>query len=61
MKLIALPSEVKVIWASVFVSTFLLKKSVACKSSNLSEVEIMHERGFYRIFDSGNILFKITL
>ena len=28
---------------------------------NKSEVEIMHERGFYRIFDSGNILFKITL
>lgn len=28
---------------------------------NKSEVEIMHERGFYRIFDSGNIVFKINL
>ena len=30
-------------------------------NKNLSEIEIMHNRGFYRIFDSGNILFKIKL
>lgn len=28
---------------------------------NKTEIEIMHERGFYRIFDSGNILFKTNL
>ena len=28
---------------------------------NKTEVEIMHERGFYRIFDSGNILFEMKL
>lgn len=28
-------------------------------NENLSELEIMHNNGYYRIYDSGNILFKI--